>query len=404
MVIQSLIYRIEFPYMSDDDQGKIEEFKSVLENVLNFEKNPCPFARELEPGPLQERQLSPRTRRRGPYQKAKRWDFNDIRKRVGEEDYFTACAEGSNTDTSEEVSSIDSVTENTQSTRKTSVGSRSSDEAKTPIRPRHLEGSRSVTVPLIFGFGIASSRHYSLDALEEGELESTPKDNRSLSSSLDSFHTSYESLSASVLSTPSLAFEPPLTPELCSVDLDHVCVHSHTRDNCETTITSVTPRTCKSGMLRTELSLEPIDTFASDDLYLDSRWKETCTQPSPVRQKHSPSLNCIFERPQTPINRTIFTASPSSRPSDDITSRLVSKTCAILLSPPPNLFSTMVRIAARMANAALAGVPGICRFRPKHGNWYKVPGKWEDSDDDLEKDDWPEDDYVVALGNESGNP
>ena len=45
---QGSYYRMELPFETDEDKAKIEQFKSVLSQVLHFEKTQCPFTRNFE--------------------------------------------------------------------------------------------------------------------------------------------------------------------------------------------------------------------------------------------------------------------------------------------------------------------------------------------------------------------
>jgi hypothetical protein len=74
---QDSYYRMELPFETDDDKAKIEQFKTVLSQVLQYEKTQCPFRQSSEVD-LPERPKTPPRKRpaRRPTIKAKKWTFD----------------------------------------------------------------------------------------------------------------------------------------------------------------------------------------------------------------------------------------------------------------------------------------------------------------------------------------
>ena len=70
---QDSYYRIELPYGSDQDKERIEEFKIVLGQVLQYEKTQCPFARGFEVAVPERPKTPPRRQPKKPPEKAKKW-------------------------------------------------------------------------------------------------------------------------------------------------------------------------------------------------------------------------------------------------------------------------------------------------------------------------------------------
>jgi hypothetical protein len=73
-VRQDSYYRIELPYEKDEDKEKIAQFKSVLAQVMQYEKTRCPFPRSFEAEEHERPQSPPRkTIKRKPSGTAKKW-------------------------------------------------------------------------------------------------------------------------------------------------------------------------------------------------------------------------------------------------------------------------------------------------------------------------------------------
>ncbi|EDU41269.1 conserved hypothetical protein [Pyrenophora tritici-repentis Pt-1C-BFP] len=73
-VRQDSYYRMELPFETDEDREKIEQFKLVLSQVMQYERTQCPFARGFVAEEL-ERPKSPPRRvvKRKPSGQAKKW-------------------------------------------------------------------------------------------------------------------------------------------------------------------------------------------------------------------------------------------------------------------------------------------------------------------------------------------
>lgn len=71
---QDTYYRIELPFDSPEDTEKVEQFRKVLSQVLQYEKTRCPFTRGFETEIDQvERPKTPPRKPSRPLEKAKKW-------------------------------------------------------------------------------------------------------------------------------------------------------------------------------------------------------------------------------------------------------------------------------------------------------------------------------------------
>ena len=75
-VRQDSYYRIELPCATADDREKLGRFKTVLAQVLQFEKTRSPFSREEQTQLPERPKTPPRRRLQKPPEKAKKWLFD----------------------------------------------------------------------------------------------------------------------------------------------------------------------------------------------------------------------------------------------------------------------------------------------------------------------------------------
>ncbi|KAF2640414.1 hypothetical protein P280DRAFT_470081 [Massarina eburnea CBS 473.64] len=75
-VRQDSYYRMELPYESAEDKEKVEQFRGVLGQVLQFEKTQSPFDCEVQVQPPERPKTPPRKKLSRPPEKAKKWLFD----------------------------------------------------------------------------------------------------------------------------------------------------------------------------------------------------------------------------------------------------------------------------------------------------------------------------------------
>ncbi|KAF2753771.1 hypothetical protein EJ05DRAFT_514707 [Pseudovirgaria hyperparasitica] len=94
-------YRIELAYQTEEDKGVIEDFKTTLSKVLQFEKTPCPFRGNYVEDTV-ETPLHSRKPRRDTLERAKKWKFDRRWKPEGAESVPSDVSEESGPSASEE--------------------------------------------------------------------------------------------------------------------------------------------------------------------------------------------------------------------------------------------------------------------------------------------------------------
>jgi hypothetical protein len=434
---QESYYRIELPFETDEDKAKIEQFKSVLGQVLQYEKTQCPFTRSFEVD-LPERPKTPPRKHlpRRPTQKAKKWTFDKTWLPEDGPRPSTPVLEGSdsaNTSSYEEDdrSSIHTDTsdvpvpetpgtvfENTpppKVVRRLSVAERA----------QLFQSPRSVTAPITTGrdrsVSLASSMgcipEMSKEEEKEQEKESSAKpatlerktstDAASLLSSVDSFYslsTARRSPSPPFLDAEAEILNPWAdTPPRQETTRGRT---RHRRDVSELTVraTSV-DHVDKPPAVTPVVPLMPITTPSIDvrpssaphtpplvsDSDEDSLGMPSLDVPTPpemirMRKLTGASPRRAFSPMPQPQNLCFPT---KHKPDQKFTTALVRKTCEIVLGPPQHLVSLMLRIAASISNGF-----GFSTYRVRRtGN---IPGSWESSG---EEDEWEEDDFGIPLSN-----
>lgn len=168
--------RIELPNANAEDRAKVEEFKSTLGNVLQYETTPCPFKRgftvdlpEKPATPVRRRPWRPRERPQPPpairrseglVRELRPWErpsttaeqpyFADLRSE-GEEETVGEYTDSIPEDSAESSGAgHDSErTDESELTPKnpTLHGKQDLDFCKTPTRPRTLKTGRATTAP-----------------------------------------------------------------------------------------------------------------------------------------------------------------------------------------------------------------------------------------------------------------
>lgn len=432
---QDSYYRMELPFETEEDRAKLSQFKSVLGQVLQYEKTQCPFSRDFEVD-LPERPKTPPRRRltRGPTQKAKKWTFDKTWMSEDGPRPSTPVMEGSDsantssyeeddrssihTDTSEVPvpETPGSVFENTpppKVVRRLSVAERA----------QLFQIPRSVTAPVSIARNRSISSASSMGCIpetrkeEEKELNGnvgsstlerkTSTDAASLLSSADSFYS---------LNTARRSPSPPFVDAEADIlnpwadtppkSNDARGRARHRRDLSELTVRAASAdRVDKSAPVTPAVPLLPtilptIDVRPSsaphtpplvsdsDEDSLELPSLDVPTPPDMIRMRKltGASPRRAFSPMPQPQNLCFPTR---HKPNQKFTTALVRKTCEIVLGPPQHLVSLMLRIAASISNGF-----GFSTYRVRRTN--NIPGSWESSG---EEDEWDEDDFGIPLSN-----
>ncbi|KAF2711672.1 hypothetical protein K504DRAFT_374061 [Pleomassaria siparia CBS 279.74] len=429
---QDSYYRIELPCESEEDREKLDEFRAVLDQVLQYEKTPCPFRRRFEvqlPEPVTT--PTPRKRAQQPPEKAKKWLFDKTWMPDQGPRPSTPVLGGSDSgSTSSHEDGRSSINTNR---REATLESLETADNVTPLkripqrtpslseRAQKFQGARSMTLPVGRGMDFSKMRQQPgpLDGTEDGRKQST--DNISMESSTDSFHTpgqlspSPPYLDAEVNQTN--PWEEELNPRMSRKD-QHARGRSRRRRYSEATVRAP--------------SFDPSEEYTSEEYSSEEEDPEeflTATWVTSLRSKPNP--NIAFQpssAPSTPplvsdreedslptldvatppehirmkrltgaSQRRAFSPMPSPHnlflptsqgPRKQLTAALIRKTYELVLGPPHHLVTLMLRIAANIKNGAF----GFTTYRIRQ-EASKIPGSW-DSDQEWSED---EDDFGIPL-------
>lgn len=436
---QDSYYRMELPYETDEDKTKIEQFKSILEQVLQYEKTQCPFTRGFEVD-LPERPKTPPRKRltRKPTQKAKKWTFDKTWMPEDGPRPSTPVPEGpdsantSSYDDEDDRSSIHTDTSDAPvpETPGTVFGNTPPPKVERRLsvaeRAQIFQSPRSVTAPIVTARNRAASSASSMGCIpemskeeEKGKEETrsgarpaelarkTSTDAASLLSSTGSFYS---------LSTARRSPSPPfldaeaeiLDPWAESLPKQNIMRGRtrHRRDVSELTVraTSV-DHGIKSATVTPVVTLLPVTTPSLDirpssaphtpplvdDSDEDSLGMPSLDVPTPpdmirMRKLTGASPRRAFSPMPQPQNLCF----PTRQKADQkFTTALVRKTCEIVLGPPQHLVSLMLRIATSISKGF-----GFATYRVRRTK--TIPGSWESSGDEEE---WEEDDFGIPLSN-----
>ncbi|KAF2200821.1 hypothetical protein GQ43DRAFT_395556 [Delitschia confertaspora ATCC 74209] len=429
---QNSYYRIELPFVTNEDKEKIKEFKDVLDKVLQYEKTPCPFARGFEVELPEAPKAAVRKHLTKKPEKAKKWLFDktwvpsDGARSVIEESDSTATSsfedDGRSSSHTAEINS--QISEPPESV----VESAPPQTASIPERARKFHALRSVTQP-------AETRSHSVSSSKPPDMPDLSKsyspphdptesretinsnlspaaDTVSLLSTTDTFYTCANTISRA----PSPPYvdaqadieDNPWASEHITQNLENEQEDNHLRgrtlhrrDISEITITGhsaehskepapITPTT--EGRASSAPSTPPL-VSDSDDSF-EPPFLDVPTPPATIRLRRltGASQRRAFSpmpQEQNLVRRQVDT------PRKQLTAALVRKTCEIVLGPPAHLVTLMLRIAAKVSN----GVFGFDTYRVRHPV-EKIPCSWESSGDEGE---WEEDDYGIPLTNLEGH-
>ncbi|KAF1829332.1 hypothetical protein BDW02DRAFT_583772 [Decorospora gaudefroyi] len=431
---QDSYYRMELPYETEDDKEKIAQFKTVLSQVMQYERTQCPFARGFQVEERERPKSPPRnTIRRKPSGQAKKWvmDKTWVPQQPATRP-SNAVTEGSDAGTTSSYDEDDrsSVhTDNSEAVPESPEIAFARNLPK-PLPPKALpsrpsvaerasifQGLRTVTAP------VRTQRAGSVSAMKrivESPPEEIPKqaekpvlerqvsDAASLASSAASFY----SLETATPRSPSPRFldaeaelmnpwadsTRPKQPD------DHRGRSLHRRQVSELTVRAPsTERTEPSAPVTPTApyysGLPSIDVgpssapstppliIDSDDDSLERASLDIPTPPDAIRMKRLTGASQKRAFSPMPPAQNLF-CPPRHNPGRDFTNALVRKTCEIVLGPPAHLVSIMLRIATSISNGFSFGTYRVRRAE-------KIPCSWESDDEG----DWAEDDFGIPLNN-----
>lgn len=427
---QDSYYRIELPFETDQDKETIEQFRSALRQVLQFEKTQCPFKRNFEVD-APPRPITPprKTLRRKPSQtKAKKWILDKtwvpengarpVTPVFGGSD----CGTTSSYDEDDRSSVFTDGSEAKPESPETVFGStppKTVRRLSVAERASMFQGLRSVTAPAgTHRTASAVSMHrISEEPVKKDEervhadkpaLERHVSEADSLASSADSFY-SLDTTTDRSPSTPFVDAEAdllsPWSDETAKLE-DARGRSKHRRQVSEMTVRSpsikdvhdqlpVTPTTSsptdeapKIDVQRSSPPSTPPLVSDSDDDSVDLPGLDVATPPDAIRMKRLTGASQRRAFSPMPQPKNLFIP-PKQTVGKQLTQAIVRKTLELVLGPPAHLVSLMLRIAASISNGF-----GFSTYRVRQAE--KPPGSWESDDDE----DWPdEDDFGIPLSN-----
>lgn len=435
---QDSYYRIEIPHESADDKEKVEQFKTVLRQVLQYEKTPSPFTQTPIIEDPERPKTPPRRRSIKPPEKAKKWLFDKKWMPEGTSRPATPVLGDSDSGTTSSYEEDD----------RSSIADRSdrSEEAPespatnldiTPPKPqpkplpsvlertKTFQGMRAVTAPTAMTTphpsiadapvfedaveGMSSTKLEESSAVAEEEAVEDHKgsvDTQSLMSSTESFY------SLDTHRSPSPCFEDA-EAELINpwAELHNVQDHEtrgrskHRRQTSEITLRAPSSEPAEEGAPVTPTTNKPVssptvDTLLSsppstpplvsdsDDDSVRPPSLDVPTPPAALRMKRLTGASQKRAFSPMPQPQNIFRP-PARGPTKQFTAALIRKTCELVLGPPAHLVQLMLRIAANISD----GVFSFNTYRVPRST-EKIPCSWESSDED----EWPEeDDFGIPL-------
>ncbi|KAL8740451.1 MAG: hypothetical protein Q9184_008490, partial [Pyrenodesmia sp. 2 TL-2023] len=215
-------YRIELPNTSAEDRNKVEEFKSTLGKVLQYETTPCPFKRgftvelpEKPQTPVRKKPWRPRERPlptlvkerpERPSRTLRDWERSSTLVEPGctanlpsEQEVADTSAEYTDlvhedSVGNSEVGQDSKTTGDSEMTPRnpTSQARQVLDPYQTPTRPRTLKTGRAATAPPLLSLPADPPSDSTLEDISPPDVLDEAS---SLSSSVDSFHSFHSPIS-----------------------------------------------------------------------------------------------------------------------------------------------------------------------------------------------------------------
>lgn len=412
-------YRIELPNTCPEENLKVEEFKTVLAKVLQYERTVCPFKRGFTVDLPEPPETPVRKRPWKPQQRSNTIEAHGVNARMEDSDVDEIESEGvarTNTTTQQpETADVDASTISSESLANgcgddcgsevkedNSLAFKNMIEKKneeldvfnnsTQLRPLRI--GRTVTAPPQLTLRTSPSSNSTIDSSASLKPASGSS---SLSSSAESFHSFHSPISPLAPSPPCSDPSSPSPQPRDKAEINASRTRSHKRDSSEITVTSDPTGfwDMKNGETSEDLytlSSAPPDLVSDAASQSEENWSEAIT-PSPsaeVRQRKAP------QRRQThsPLPSQANLYSPSCRmPGHHLTTAILQKTCSLLLGPPIQLVALMLNIASKIAKGAYRGAAY------GYGEaGQKIPCSWDFSDADDDSDQvLEEDDYGFSL-------
>lgn len=428
---QDAYYRIELPHETAEDNEKVEDFKHVLGQVLQYERTRCPFTRGFEVDLPERPKTPPRKHRpRKPTEKAKKWTFDKTWMPENGSRPCTPVLEGSDAGTASSYEEDDASSVCTDRSEplldmpSTQVDTTPPRPSPKPVpaprlsvseRAKMFQGERSVTAPL------AQQRHrlsVSSEAIPEEATHSKDQDRphierqqstdaQSIVSTVDSFY-SLETQTERSPSPPFLDAEvEPVNPWAGGFSLEEESFRGRTTHKRQTSELTVRPSSSHASdsapLTPTDASTVPAPAIHlhlspapstpplvsdSDEDTLSLPSLDAPTPPDAIRLHRLTGASQKRAFSPMPHPQNLF-CPPATGPRQQFTAALIRKTAEIVLGPPAHLVSLMLRIAAKISD----GVFSFNTYRVR-SIAEKVPGGWLSDD---EEDEWEEDDFGIPL-------
>lgn len=368
-VLSGRFYRIELPAQTEQDCLLVERFVETLQNILRYERTPCPFKRDREtsPSPLPSPAVS--TKKSVPIEPAKRWRHDGVWR--PEHDCYTSSLSRQHTEISLQ--------------RTEGTASSSSREPISKVAPY----ARQRTQPTL-GSPVSVSRR-SITAPPALGLH-----RRSVSSPPGDLQDAANRVSAVDVSEANAFGQPP--PLSSSQDAP-----TREGDRPIDTVQNISSLIDDSAHDQDayKQSSAHVSTGSSFDISYDSKDAAFARQASELTE-----TTTARKQGARPMLRQSLTGLPQTRASTQrpsklhhrtLSSNIVAKSCSIFLAPPAQLVGMMVRIAAHIAVGALN-----LKIRTPTGTHKRVPGSWHLSDDSdneegVDSDDYDIDDYGFPI-------
>ena len=407
----------------------MDDFKNVLTKVLQYEATPCPFKRgftvdlpEPPKQPIQKRPWRPKERFDTISDKAaeKPEDFGEF----SSPDTITTSSDAEKGELVEPSSEIYrgskagsevAGSETSDTKRMENEGGKEAsdqlaftyrdpqkniyeepDDFKTPTRPKGLRTGRAITAPPQLTLETSPPSNKEAKPLVSPKLK---RGSSSLASSMDSFHSFHSPISPLAPSPPF-----PTSPLEDYTSIGIPSIRNHKREVSDITVTASSPELwdmsdAKSGdesAYHSPPELPGTPPLVSDAASQDDDHSPEPATPSPHTKLR---LHGIRRRrrnqSQLPPSSNLYSPySPRSHMSGHhMTTAILQKTCSLLLGPPIQLVTLMMRIAAKIARGASRGTSfGF------GDTGQKIPCSWDFSDASDDADDgWEEDDFGFSL-------
>ncbi|KAK2759870.1 hypothetical protein FQN54_002604 [Arachnomyces sp. PD_36] len=353
-------YRIELPNETPEDKELVEEFKTTLSKILRYEVTPCPFQRGFTVELPEEAKTPRRKKAWTPKQQPKDETFD-----VTPDVTLDATQDGDSDAKVQAMSDYGSVGDSTDGN--------STDDSGSTLRGHFLDdteyerSSSPVSLPVRMAPPAVATHRPSMNTLvarfqplpESDDESDAELDTKSVSSSVDSFHSFQTSLSPLSGLSPSYSDPPSPSPQRGFSIPQSVPILSdknHSREESDTTVAPESP-----AIASLDDTPKPQQEPARlAPLTIPQQWQPTRENTHRNRPVFSaPAINASIrnrvkesrKRDLSPLppSSTLFNPSPKS-PGNHLTASILQKTCTIVLGPPIHFIAALIQIAARIAS------------------------------------------------------